>query len=206
VTDDKTGIKVALRKPGDNNAQTIFERTPEQLAKAGDKPIPLTGQLLNLSPEQTKQILDIQKAEKENAPPGSHAHKFGDIAVSLGFKTPEEVNAALEKQDHLKAAQMAQDLSKSMPLAAGEGYKQMVIRTHPELASLPNGDSIANHMAHTIKKNNGGKIHLHAGDQLPTLDPKQQANIEAQLYESLHTKTGSVKANFNQPLSEIPIE
>jgi len=195
-TDDKSGIKVALKKDGASDATTVFERTPEELAKAGDKPIPMTGDLLGLTKDQTKQVLDVQAAEKAA---GKGTHYFGDIVASLGFKTPEEINTALDKQDHLKAHQQADDLSKAMPLAKGEGYFQMLKRTHPELT-----DEAASQVAHTLKKLHHNDNVLKVGDQMAVLDDQGKAKLEDTAYQAIHKKTGSVKAAFKQPLSEIP--
>ena len=194
--DKKNGIKVGVGKDGQKEASIIFEVKPEDLAKQNDNSIPMTGDLLGLKPEQTKQILDIQAAEKAA---GKGVHKFGDIAVSLGMKTPEEVNAALDKQDHLKAQQLANDLSKSMPLGNYEGYRQLLDRTHPELK-----DKVSHDYSHVMKRLNHGKINLHYGTMLPILNGKQTHEVEAAAYADIHKKTGQVKAKAGQPLSEIP--
>jgi hypothetical protein len=194
--DDKSGIKIAVKKDGSQEATTVFERKAEDIAKVGDKPIPMTGELLGLSADDTKKVLAVQAAEKQA---GKGTHYFGDIAVSLGLKTPEEVNAALNKQDHLKAQQQADDLSKSMPIAKGEGYYQMLKRTHPDLS-----DHDASQLAYMIKKLHHNESVLKVGDQLPVLNDKDKARLEETIYQQLHKKTGSVQAKPNQPLSEIP--
>ncbi len=196
VVDDKSGIHVGEKAQGAKDATSIFERKPEDIAKAGDKPIPQTGELLGLSADDTKKVLAVQAAEKQA---GKGTHYFGDIAVSLGLKTPEEVNAALTKQDQMKAHQQAEDLSKAMPIAKGEGYYQMLKRTHPEFS-----DHQASQLAYDIKKLNHNNSHLKVGDQLPVLSEKQKAQLESSIYKTMHDKTGSVKAAFKQPLSEIP--
>lgn len=199
-TDDKTGIQVAVGKPGEKDVQTVFARKAEELKeqadKQGDKPIPYTGVLLGLSKDDTKRILDIQAQEKKDN--NGKSHKFGDIAVSLGLKTPEEVNAALDKQDHMRAKQAADDLSKAMPLAPGEGYVPMVHRTHPELA-----DPRA--LGHMIKRNNHNRINLAVGSELPVLNHKQHDKTEAALYAGIHKGTGQVIAKPGQDLKEIPL-
>jgi hypothetical protein len=194
--DDKSGIKVAVKGEGSQEPTTVFERKADDIAKVGDKPIPMTGELLGLSADDTKKVLAVQAAEKQA---GNGSHYFGDIVVSLGLKSPEEVNAALSQQDHLKAHQQAEDLSKSMPIAKGEGYFQMLKRTHPAL-----GDEDASHLAHAIKKLNHNQSNLKVGDQLPQLNEKEKAQLEDSVYQQLHKKTGSVQAKANQPLSEIP--
>jgi hypothetical protein len=197
IAEDKDGFKVSLKKDGDKDAATVVEKKYDAAAKAADKPIPQTGELLGLSKEQTQQILDIQKAEKAK---GGKSHLFGDIAVSLGFATPEQVNAALDKQDHMKAARLADDMSHSMPLGHKEGYFQLLKRTHPELT-----DSEASQLAHAMKKLNHNQINLHEGSQLATLNKADEKKLEDQAYASIHQKTGTVHAKFKQPLSEIPI-
>jgi hypothetical protein len=195
--DEKVGgIRVAVDKEGQPQTDVIFQVKPEELAKRGEKPIPMTGDLLGLTKEQTTQILDIQKKEKAD---GKGTHKFGDIAVSLGMKTPDEVNAALDQQDHLRAKQLADDVSKGMPLGRNEGYFQMLKRTHPELA-----DETASKFAHKMLKLNHNNIHLKEGSELPVLSEKQRAETEATAYADIHKRTGQVKAKAGQPLSEIP--
>jgi hypothetical protein len=194
--DNKDGIKVAVDKAGQKQTDVIFEVKPEELAKRGEKPIPMTGDLLGLTKEQTNQILDIQKQEKAD---GKGTHRFGDIAVSLGMKTPEEVNAALDQQDHLKAKQVADDVSKGMPLGRNEGYYQMLKRTHPELSN-----ETASKFAHHMLKLNHNRTNLIEGSELPVLNGKQRAETEAAAYADIHKKTGQVKAKAGQPLSEIP--
>jgi hypothetical protein len=193
--DKESGIRVAVDK-GKPQTDVIFEVKPEELAKRGEKPIPMTGDLLGLTKEQTTQILDIQKKEKAD---GKGTHRFGDIAVSLGMKTPEEVNAALDQQDHLKAKQLTDDVSKGMPLGPNEGYFQMLKRTHPELS-----DVAASKFAHHMLKLNHNRTNLTEGSELPVLNQKQRAETEAAAYADIHKKTGQVKAKAGQPLSEIP--
>ena len=200
--DDKTnGIKVGVDKPGEKEVPIVFQMSPEKLSKRAesDKPIPMTGELLGLTKEQTKQILDVQKQEKASheQDPKAVVHKFGDIAVSLKFKTPEEVNGALDKQDHLKAAQVAADLSKGMPLDKGEGYFQMLQRTHPELS-----DQAAAKLAHTLKTLNHNRTNLHVGTELNVMSKKEESSLEASIYADLQKKTGHVSAKYGQPLDK----
>jgi hypothetical protein len=197
ISEDKDGFKVGLKKAGDKDPTNVFEKKYDQAAKAGDNPIPKVGDLLGLTPEQTKKILDVQSQEKAA---GKQAHLFGDIAVSLGLKTPEQVNAALEKQDHLRAQRLADDMSHSMPLGHKEGYFQLLKRTHPEL-----DDHNASLLAHTMKRLNHNKSELKVGSQLPVLSLHAKDELEEKIYTTLHKKTGTVHAKLNQPLSEVTV-
>jgi len=193
IAENAAGFKVGLIKDGDKDSKTIFEKKYDQSARATDNPIPKIGDLLGLSPDQTKQILSEQDKEKAA---GKKAHLFGEIAVSLGLKTPDQVNAALDKQEHLKAQRLADDMSRSMPLGRGEGYFQLLKRTHPELA-----DHDASHLAHAMKRLNGNKIDLKVGSQLPVLSLKAKEQLEEKIYKFLHKETGTVQAEYKQPLS-----
>jgi hypothetical protein len=193
ITDDQSkGIKVEVTSPHAREAKTVFEVKADELAKATDK-IPLTGQLLGLSKEKTDAILAIQNAEKakltkDQVATGQGFHRFGDIAVSLGYSTPDAVNKALDAQDHMRAKQSAEDMSHSLPVQAGEGYYDMIRRSR----GIDN--HTAAHLAHVVKANEHGKSVLNIGDQLRVLTPAQEAALEEQLYEKNRKITGRVQA------------
>ena len=86
-----------------------------------------------------------------------------------------------------------------MPIGKGEGYYQVVKRTHPDLT-----DDAALKLAHMMKKLNHGKEHLVAGQALPVMNAKEKAEVEALAYADAHKRTGQVKAKPGQALSEIP--
>lgn len=199
ITDDKNGIAVTAKitEPnGETTTRTLLERSAKELAKANDQ-IPRTGDLLGLSSEQTKKILDIQASEK--AVNAGASHKFGDIAVSLGYSTASEVNDALRKQDRMAADQIAGDVSRLMPLARTEGYFQALKRTHPEIP-----DDVAAKFASHMREINNNREILNVAEQLPIISEKEKENLAGNLYEQRAKATGIVNAQKFQPLSEIP--
>jgi len=208
ITDDRTGIDVSL-KPNETSQPTdLLKRSKEDLAKANDA-IPLSGQLLGLNDDQVKAILKIQSDEKAAliakgqqalVAQGKGFHKFNDIAVSLGYCTPEDAEKALKKQDMLKAEQLAGDLSKGMPILPGEGPFQMLKRTHPDIP-----DDVASRFAHFVKHLNKSGDVMDVGQELIVLTPKQRKHLIAELYNTNRTVTGDVKAKAGQALSEIPV-
>lgn len=202
ITDDKSGIKIALKPDAGSEPKTVFERSADELAKAKDK-IPMTGELLNLTAEQTKAILDQQQQERKEH--GGKSHMFGDIAVSMGFATPEQVNKALQKQDRLKAEQSADDLLRSMPVQQGEGYVQMLQRTRPEMDWAHVHEN-----AEALKHKNHNRNVLREGEQLPAAGlahpGAEKRKLTTEFYEENRKKTGSVHATHRgQPLADIPI-
>lgn len=200
IVDDRNGIKVTTQledAAGEIETKSLFERSAQELAKAHDK-IPMTGDLLGLSPDQTRKVLALQADEKSEN--NGKSHKFGDIVVSLGYRTPDEVNETLRKQDRLNADQTAKDMAHLMPLAHEEGYFQLLKRTHPELA-----DEAATKLAHHLRQINDERTNLHNGDQLPVLTDSEQAQLADRLYKQRVHNTGGVTAQPRQSLSEIPI-
>jgi hypothetical protein len=208
ITDDKKGINVAI-KSGDNVQPTdLLKQSKDDLAKAHDA-IPLSGQLLGLTDDQVKAVLKIQSDEKAAliakgqqalVTQGKGFHRFNDIAVSLGYCTPDQAEAALKKQDQLRAEQVAGDLSKGMPILPSEGPYQMLKRTHPEIP-----DEVASRYAHFVKHLNGGKTVMHVGQELQVLTAKQRKALTTELYNTNRAVTGDVSAKVGQPLSEVPV-
>ncbi|HEY9777802.1 MAG TPA: hypothetical protein V6C81_28840 [Planktothrix sp.] len=189
----KGGYKVALNT--ESGSESVFEKKFQNGETSGDQPIPRTGDMLGLTDEQTKSILGVQSYEKAQHKP---QHKFGDIAVSLGFRTPDEVNDALARQDYMHADRLVEDLSHGMPIGKGEGYYQMLRRTHPELSEQ---DALV--VSHGLRFLNDNKTVLHVGDQVPMMDDRTKAQMKAQIFESMRTKTGTVHAQFGQPLDQV---
>ena len=199
ITDNERGITVSAKvekSDGTKQEQILLEKSSRELARAQDK-VPKTGDLLGLTAEQTKEILDIQAAEKQAN--GGKSHKFGDIAVSLGFSSAEDVNAALRLQDRMAAEQSARDMSRLLPLATGEGYYQALKRTHPQLA-----DGAASKIATHMREINGNRLDLPRAAQLAMLTEQEKETLADQLYDQRVRATGEVKSSFKQPLDQIP--
>ncbi|HEY9684374.1 MAG TPA: hypothetical protein V6C89_00375 [Drouetiella sp.] len=198
ITDNGSGISVKAnieQSDGSKKERILLEKSNSELAKAQDK-LPKTGDLLGLNAEQTREILDIQAAEKQAN--GGKSHKFGDIAVSLGYSSPEDVNAALRLQDRMAAEQSARDMSRLLPLATGEGYYQVLKRTHPELS-----DGTASQLATHMREINGNQVKLPLAAQLALLTEREKDKLADQLYEQRVKTTGEVKSTFKQPLDQI---
>jgi hypothetical protein len=207
ITDDDNGINVSVKKGETKKPTDIFKRNAEDLGK--EKEIPQIAQLLKLTEQETDRVLKTQEQEKDALykagkkdllEKGKGFHSFVDIAVSLGYCTPEDAHFALRHQDQLRAQELATDLSKGMPLLRGEGPYQMLKRTHPEIP-----DEVAAHYAHLIKKLNGGEREMRVGQELIVLPPDKAQQLAGDLYNSNQLATGDVKAQAGQSLADVPV-